>query len=273
MFHGGEQADVTLSFEKYEGIGNDFLVCHLPRPDALSVSQVQKLCDRHYGVGGDGVLIVSPSENGASRGRMTVINADGSQPEMCGNGLRCVALSLLHEGEREAGFVVDTDAGPRHCLVQRDGSEVRVKTSMGRGQLLGSIEHEHDGATFTFSQISMGNPHAVTFAPQLPEAQLDLLGPALSGRIKHGANVEIATMVGSQRIDLSVWERGVGRTLACGTGAAATAVASVHLGLASTDSPIEVHLPGGPLCLTVSDSFEVTLEGPARLVFSGKVAV
>lgn len=264
---------MDLSFRKYEGIGNDFIVCQLPNEDSLPVEVAMQLCDRHYGIGADGVLIVSPARTRDAKAKMSVINADGSRPEMCGNGLRCVALELTPEDQKEAEFVVETDAGPRRCLVERREALAHVTTSMGRGVSLGHIDHDFDGTCWSFLRFSMGNPHAISFAPQLPEAKLDLLGPALSGRIEGGTNVEIATVTAPGRIELSVWERGVGRTLACGTGAAATAVAAVVLGHASAGSPIEIHLPGGPLSLTVSEELNVTLRGPARYVFAGSVRV
>ncbi len=260
---------MELSFEKYEGIGNDFIVCRLDTPQALSVEAAQKLCDRHYGVGADGVLILSPAKSRRAQTRLSVVNADGSQPEMCGNGLRCVALSLADPSSQLSELVIETDAGPKQCQVERNGHRAQVTTHLGRGELLGTIDLEHDGMTLNFIRVSMGNPHAVAFTPQLPEKQLDQLGPLLSGRLVGGSNVEIATILANDSIELTVWERGVGRTLACGTGAAATAVAAISAGHANPGTPVTVHLPGGPLTLTVSEQLDVLLRGPARFVYRG----
>lgn len=268
---------MELSFEKYEGLGNDFIVCRTPSPDTLSPDQAIELCDRHFGLGADGVLLVSPASDARARARMTVLNADGSRPEMCGNGLRCVALYLAREKrELDARFEVETDAGLRSCLVEIDGSveplgrRAQVTTNMGRGVFEGALEAEHAGEPFFFTRVSMGNPHAVSFRPPLSHAALDELGPLVSGRLEQGTNVEIATVESPTEILLDVWERGVGRTLACGTGAAATAVAAVRAGHSPADTPLTLHLPGGPLTITVGTDQGVLLRGPARWVYAGR---
>jgi len=261
-------------FEKYEATGNDFIVLKVPSPEALSPERAMALCDRHFGIGADGVLLLSPGEG--TRARMTVINADGSRPEMCGNGLRCAALALSEAGE-ESDFVVSTDAGPKLCQLKRTGTATAlVTTNLGRASEEGEIVHPlhtADGrGDATFVRISMGNPHAIVFAPRIAPSELDALGASLSARIPGGTNVEVASVVGPQQIELAVWERGVGRTLACGTGAAATAAAAVLLGLVEPSAPIEVRLPGGTLELLVGPDRVVTLTGPARRVFRGHLA-
>lgn len=259
---------MQLSFEKYHGLGNDFLVVRAASPEALTAAQAVSLCDRHFGVGGDGVLLVSPGAAGA-RARMTVLNSDGSRPEMCGNGLRCVALFLTRDaGEVEADFVVDTDAGPRRCVVRRDGARGIVRTGLGRASLEGAIEARVGDDATEFARVSMGNPHAICFRPPIDAETLDHVGPALSKRIDGGSNVEIATVLSPTEIRVDVWERGVGRTLACGTGAAATAVAAVVRGTSPAETALTVRLPGGPLEITVSRELDVELEGPAEWVYS-----
>ncbi len=268
-----------VSFDKYQGLGNDFIVLRHEDPDTFPVERAKALCDRHFGVGADGVLLVSPPTTAAARARMTVLNADGSRPEMCGNGLRCVALFLARDdGAGPSEFVVDTDAGPRSCLVEMVELEVEpdggraasVTTGMGRAQLDGELEVPHGETTERFTRVSMGNPHAIRFGPPVDVARIDELGPAVSSQVPGGVNVEFATLRGPGLIDLVVWERGVGRTLACGTGAAATAVAAALAGHAPFGAPIMVRLPGGPLELRVSrEELDVQLRGPARWVFSG----
>jgi diaminopimelate epimerase len=265
----------NLRFAKYEGLGNDFLIVDAPNETLLDAAQVAKLCDRHFGVGGDGVLLVTPPTSLGSRATMVVLNADGSRPEMCGNGLRCVALHLALQDRAQAiSFIVDTDAGPRLVAVERVDKLASVSVSMGRGLPEGELEHAFGAAKLAFSRVSMGNPHAVTFDAGLDERALDELGPALSAQFPAGSNIELVTTRSERVLDLLVWERGVGRTLACGTGACAVVVAAARQGRVPFDSEVEVRLPGGPLHITVTrETLEVTMRGPARRVFSGEVSL
>lgn len=262
---------MEIAFEKYHGIGNDFLVVETDDPNLVSVERAMELCDRHYGVGGDGVLIVLPPVSTEARARMRVINADGSEPEMCGNGLRCVALHLARRaGENKASFIMDTGAGPLRCDVERTGEQGRVGTEIGKGTALGPLEHGLRDEQYSFARIATGNPHAVCFREPISSELLDLLGPSVSARIEGGANVEIATVHSPTNIRVDVWERGVGRTLACGTGAAATVIAAVQGGLSPRGEPVRVQLPGGPLEITVDDTDRAYLAGPAEWVYSGR---
>lgn len=265
----------TLRFAKYEGLGNDFLIVDTTDDSLLDGEQVAKLCDRHFGVGGDGVLLVTPPKSLGSRATMVVLNADGSRPEMCGNGLRCVALHLALQ-DRAAGvsFIVDTDAGPRLVAVERTDRVASVSVGMGRGLPEGELSHPFGSSELSFSRVSMGNPHAVTFDTGLDERALDELGPQLSAQFPAGSNVELVTVQSARLLDLLVWERGVGRTLACGTGACAVVVAAARQGRVPFDTEVEVRLPGGSLHITVArETLDVTMRGPARRVFSGEVSV
>ncbi len=261
-----------LNFVKYEGAGNDFLVVEAASERAVSPERAIALCDRHYGIGADGVLLVVPATEPKARARMVVLNADGSRPEMCGNGLRCVALHLARRDELErASYSLETDAGERTAEVERSGPAAQITQGMGRGRLCGTTRFAVKGEDRDFLLVDMGNPHAVTFGAPLTEAELDLVGPALSATQPHGANVEIVTPVAG-RLEVLVWERGVGRTLACGTGAAGVAVAAATTGLARFGVPVEVRLPGGSLYVTVDEkTLNATMRGPARMVFSGQV--
>jgi diaminopimelate epimerase len=264
-----------LRFTKYEGLGNDFLVVDAADDSALDTERVVRLCDRHFGVGGDGVLLVTPPKSPGARATMVVLNADGSRPEMCGNGLRCVALHLATQDRaRGVSFIVDTDAGPRLVAVDRNDRSASVSVSMGRGAPEAELKHAFRGQELAFSRVSMGNPHAIAFETNLDEAALDELGPAISGGIEHGTNVELVTVRDERTLDVVVWERGVGRTLACGTGACAVVVAAARQGRVPFDTEVEVHLPGGPLHISVTrETLEVTMRGPAKHVFSGEVQV
>jgi diaminopimelate epimerase len=264
---------MTLRFGKYEGIGNDFLVVDVASDTALGPQQARTLCDRHYGVGGDGVLLSAPPVTPGAHGRMVVLNSDGSRPEGCGNGLRCVALSLARKlGQSRAELIIDTDAGPRTALVEARGDSADVTVSMGRATREGEIFAQHRGEQLTFQRVSMGNPHAIVFDVACTEQELDELGPRVSGSLPGGSNIEIVHATGPASFDVLVWERGVGRTLACGTGAAGVAALAAILGRAPFDAPITLRLPGGPLELTVRrEDLAVTLRGPARFVFAGEV--
>ena len=269
-----------LRFEKWEGLGNDFLVIAAD-PDRLpNEAEIRWLCDRRRGVGGDGVLFVG--QTASERPRMVVRNADGSRPEMCGNGVRCVAAWLRPGGGE---LLIETDAGERRCVVERQGQGWDVAVDMGPARF--GDEITHPGAPgLRFQQVDMGNPHAVSLGQEgdlhrslqgLDEALLDRVGPALSAA-PDGCNVELCRITGDgshpSRIDVLVWERGVGRTQACGTGACAVAAAACRAGRARWAEPLVVGLPGGDLTITVAAGGEaVTMRGPARRAFVGEVAI
>jgi diaminopimelate epimerase len=261
----------SLSFSKYQGLGNDFIVVEAAGPEALSVERAKKLCDRHFGVGADGVLLVSAGRQG-TRARMSVINADGSRPEMCGNGLRCVALHLtILDEATQASFRVETDAGILACHVSRDGFSAQVRTEMGRARVLDPLSFECGDDRLLFHRVSTGNPHAVLFDRAFELAIIDELGPRVSAAIDGGSNVEFAQQRGPGWFDVVVWERGVGRTLACGTGAVATVVAATAIGRADHERPIDVDLPGGRLAIQVAPGLETELVGPAVRVYDGEL--
>ncbi len=269
-------------FSKYEGLGNDFLVVEQARFPELTSELAVKLCDRHFGVGADGVLVTGLREG---RPFMCVVNADGSRPEMCGNGLRCVALYLVDRGlVRESAFEVATEAGPHFVRVLRDGSLASVEVRMRHASLEASdvlaarqgrfVEQpfELGAEQVTLSAVSMGNPHAVTF--DALGGREGELGPRIEKdpRFKAGANVGFAQVRGQDDLELVVWERGVGFTLACGTGACAAAVAAVETGRAHRHAPITVRLPGGALTIKVGDpAAPIEMTGPARRVFEGEL--
>jgi diaminopimelate epimerase len=273
---------VELRFDKYEGLGNDFLV--VDDPDArLTPADAQRLCDRHRGVGGDGVLLTGTRDG---RPFMKVLNADGSVPQMCGNGVRCVGLHLLATGRVGAEpFELDTDAGPHRVLVHEGGREGLVEVWMRAPSLDPAalpLDSDHPwvdeaievaGRTLRVTAVSMGNPHAVTF-DDVGEDR-DVLGPALERdpRFPERVNAGFATRV-QDGLELRVWERGVGWTQACGTGACAAAVAAVETGRASRGEDLRVLLPGGPLTIRVQEPGEaVRMTGPARRIFSGRVEI
>src|SRR6185436_6708347 len=264
-----------MRFAKYHGLGNDFLVVDLRTASAAEAAAVQApdkviaLCDRQFGVGGDGVLAVLPSTTADAR--MRVLNSDGSEAEMCGNGIRCVAKELHDRGGlRKPELAIDTGAGRLTCAIDADGGVARsVTVAMGTPRLLRGeipmtgpagercLEQPLDvaGAIRAVTCVSMGNPHAITYVGSRDEA-LQLartIGPVVEHHawFPNRTNAEFAHVKSRREIDLVVWERGCGITLACGTGACATAVAAILTGRADEATPIRVNLPGGALEITV----------------------
>lgn len=300
---------MTVSFSKYHGLGNDFLVVDLRSVSASVRELVQEpqvakaLCDRQFGVGGDGVLAILPAQNSGADARMRVLNADGSEAEMCGNGIRCV-VRHLHERDHVLGekdhLVIETGAGPLTCTIQKDAAgEPFVTVDMGRPRLtrgelpmVGPADErvletslpslaEVAGQPFagTFTGVSMGNPHAITFIADepAPGALLKLattIGPSVENHASfpRRTNVELAHLRSANEIDLVVWERGCGITLACGTGACATVVAACLTGKSRPGEEVLVHLLGGDLSITVApDLSTVYMRGPATFVFDAVI--
>ncbi len=265
---------IMLRFEKWEGLGNDFILVE----EDLSPARVRSLCDRHAGVGADGVILVKAIDGLTCQ--MIVRNADGSRPEMCGNGLRCVAGYLVDRAGGGSGAVsVETDAGPRQCQVERqaDGS-YRVAAGMGIAtvgeplELPASSEGTGDAErSWSFTTVQVGNPHAVSFAPFV-SADVDEIGPAVDQHVDGGTNVELCKVAeDGRRLEVSVWERGVGRTQACGTGACAAVAAAAAAARVPFDEPVAVVLAGGVLEILVArEDGSLTMTGPARRVFVGE---
>jgi diaminopimelate epimerase len=286
-----------MRFAKYHGLGNDFLVVDLrhAQGDDVAAAQdpavVRALCDRRFGVGGDGVLAVLPSEDADAR--MRVLNADGSEAEMCGNGIRCVAKELYDRGGvRKDRIAIDTGAGRLVCAIDARGELAHTVTVEMGAPRLAYAEIPMTGpanercieqpleiaghATRTFTAVSMGNPHAVTFVRKdEPRALAETIGPLVEhhARFPRRTNAEFAHVIGPREIDLVVWERGSGLTLACGTGACATVVAAILTGRAEEATDVTVRLPGGALSITVLPGMtNVLMRGPALHVFDGELA-
>jgi diaminopimelate epimerase len=285
-----------MRFAKYHGLGNDFLVVDLRAASEADAAAVQApaaviaLCDRQFGVGGDGVLAVLPAAGADAR--MRVLNSDGSEAEMCGNGLRCVVKELHDRGGlRKPELAIETGAGRLSCAIDAvDGVARSVTVAMGaprlrRGEIpmIGPagercVEQplEIDGASRPITCVSMGNPHAIAFVGSRDEALQ--LARTVGTQVEHHpwfpnrTNAEFAHVKSRGEIDLVVWERGCGITLACGTGACATAVAATVTGRADEARPIRVNLLGGSLEITVQPGLSgVAMKGPAVHVFDGEL--
>ena len=265
---------MPATFHKYEGLGNDFVLIEAEREDAVSPSHARALCDRRFGVGADGVLLLLPPTSSGAQARMKVLNADGSVPEMCGNGLRCAVLHVARGQQQENGEITfDTGAGPKPCVIDdRDGRGL-VTVDMGIVHVGNDVHINLDGAgdAWTLTTADAGNPHAIT-TRAASRSIIDSVGPRIAThpQFAAGTNVEFATYRATA-VDLVVWERGVGVTHACGTGACATVAVGVAKGLVSAGAEITVHLPGGALFVTVTEGGRTSMRGPARHVFSGEM--
>jgi len=311
-----------IRFSKYHGLGNDFVIVDLREVDGelrermQDPAVVRATCDRRFGVGGDGVLaILAPRDRASADARMRVLNADGSEAEMCGNGLRCV-VKHLHERDETLRdhtitpdrITIDTDAGPLPCAITaRDGVVHTVTVDMGRprlarrdipmavapdqsgdepfisgvidleGRLPGAVAAEFQGRTFTGTAVSMGNPHIILFVPE-SGAELrtlaEKIGPAIETHplFPERTNVEFAHRRSDREFELVVWERGCGITLACGTGACATAAAACLTEQTRPDQELTVHLLGGDLSITVAPEYQTAfMRGPATHVFDAEL--
>lgn len=260
-----------IAFHKYEGLGNDFIVIDVERPESVPVDVARQLCDRRLGVGADGVLLSLPASSSGADGRMVVINADGSIPEMCGNGLRCVALHLARKRSTSRGqLAIDTDAGNKACTIDDESGRGLVTVEMGIVRFTEDVRLEVDGKSWELALADAGNPHAITVQPASRDV-IERVGPRIErhSRFAAGTNVEFAVVRSPSEIDLVVWERGVGITQACGTGACATAAVAVAKGWSPVDVEISVKLPGGALAIRMTPDGRAIMRGPARHVFEG----
>jgi len=262
----------TLNFIKMHGLGNDFVLIDSRKTDLAGVDLkdlAAKLCDRHFGVGADGLLIVWPSK--IAHYRMQVINSDGSEAEMCGNGIRCFARYVYETDQlKEEVISVETLAGTLlPAVILENGRLIAVEVDMGLPRDEGEVKLHGK----TFRQISMGNPHAVTFVNDFNEINLGELGPLIEhdGHFPNRTNVEFVKVLGQDKIEVVVWERGAGETLACGTGACAAVVAAVLAG--QTGRRVLVQLPGGNLDIEWAEDNHVLMRGPAEKVFEGKYSL
>ena len=257
------------------GIGNDFVLVNgfvykdIPNPGALS----ERMCDRHFGVGADGLIWMVPSD--CADARMRIFNSDGSEPEMCGNGLRCAAQFLRDEGiVNKDVMTIETLAGILTVTFDERGitadmgepilEAARIPVYSDSNRIVLNIE----GHKLSFFCVSMGNPHAVTFDLYPDDDSFYRLGPALEchAAFPAKANIEFCR-VRDGGIDARVWERGDGETLACGTGACATLVAAAVQGFSARESI--VRLPGGELQICWKDDKHLYMTGPAKTVFTG----
>jgi diaminopimelate epimerase len=282
-----------LPFSKYHGLGNDFILVdnRASAEPIISPEQAVALCDRNFGIGADGVIFVLNSTDDTDY-TMRIYNSDGSEPEMCGNGIRCLAkfIAELEAEENQAKtlphtYRIHTLAGTIRPELQPNG---QVTVDMGEPGLLASeipttlaaanekvIDKslEVAGRSWQVSCVSMGNPHCITFVEDVEAIPLAEIGPKFENHAAFPAriNTEFVQVVRPDYLKMKVWERGAGATLACGTGTCALVVAAVLNG--KCDRKVTVELPGGNLEMEWAANNRVFMSGPATLVFSGNVFV
>ena len=259
-----------MKFTKMHGIGNDFVLIDARKEslEGMNLSELGvKLCDRNFGIGADGLLIVSPSSSADVR--MTVINADGSEAEMCGNGIRCFAKYIYETMEKKKELIsVETLSGiVIPTIIDHKGKIALVEVDMGKPRDMKKAKVKNYDAVL----VSMGNPHCVIFTEDTNKIDISKIGPEIENdkMFPKRTNVEFVRVNSKKEITVKVWERGSGETLACGTGACASVAAGVSSGLLDRD--VLVHLPGGNLDIEWSEDDHMILRGPAETVFEGEI--
>lgn len=277
----------ALYFSKFQGCGNDFICVDCRETDVLLDQYCVDLCRRRFGIGADGIIGLYQSD--VADIKMVIINPDGSIPEMCGNGLRClVAFARRQRAFSKSSIVVETGAGVLSCdmlATSADTDQLRIdmgvalfEDTLPRSDFLLNTNQRRTVSIMVQDQavdcvpISMGNPHAVIFVDDVQDVSVQTLGPIIESNalFPNNVNVEFVEVVSDSRLSMRVWERGAGETLACGTGACASVVAGVLMGRCRPKT--SVRLPGGMLEISVnSDTYSVSMSGPATHVFSGSI--
>ena len=265
------------NFEKWQGCGNDFVIIDARKNFQLDEPKtIEKICDRHFGVGADGVIYILNSDKADCR--MRIFNADGSEPEMCGNGIRCFAKYLANEKNFDS-LKVETGAGILTVKVDEnfvtvdmgepifDAEKIPV-AGYGKNKVVAE-NIEVAGKIYKMTCVSMGNPHCVIFVDDISKIELEKIGSLFENHEKfpRKTNTEFVQIIGENKLSMRVWERGSGITLACGTGACASAVAANLNGLAGKIS--EVQLDGGNLKIEWAEDNHIYMTGAAEKVFSG----
>lgn len=279
-----------MKFVKMHGCGNDYIyvdgsVEKIAQEDKPALAK--RLSDRHFGVGGDGVIFINPS--GEADFEMEMYNADGSRGEMCGNGIRCVAKYVYDNHLTERQEVDIISAGQvKHVLLQTvNGRAVAARVNMGRPELTAekipvTADGERvideailvDGKEYRMTCVSMGNPHAVVFVDEVEHLPIEKAGPCFERheRFPNRINTEFVRVIDREHVEMRVWERGAGETLACGTGCCAVVTACVLNGL--TDRKVTVHVRGGDILIEWDEKEDtIYMTGPAVTVFEGEIDV
>lgn len=263
-----------MRFTKMQGIGNDYVYINCFEETVADPKELsKKVSNRHFGIGSDGLILIGPSEKADCRMRM--FNADGSESQMCGNGIRCVGKYVFdHHLVEKKEFDVETEAGIKHLIItEENGKAVLITVDMGIPKVFSEVPEpiEISGKNYEFIGISVGNPHAIYYLNDIDELDLEAIGPNFEthSRFPERTNSEFIEVINPGYIRMRVWERGSGETWACGTGATASAVASALSG--RTSNEVEVELKGGNLTIhwDRDKTGHVFMTGPAVEVFTG----
>jgi diaminopimelate epimerase len=259
-----------IPFFKAEACGNDFLIIDSAYMGSNPAELSRNVCDRHRGIGADGVEFVAVEGSGRIAARL--FNADGSEAEISGNGTRCVAAWAV-ETRGGSEIRVLTGAGEKECmLLKRDKSEFHFLVEMGRAEVLGPRNIDLQDGKIEGLAISTGNPHFVHFVEQFPPNwQSPASAISQHTAFPHGTNVEFVRVLSRNKVEFRIFERGAGETQSSGTGSCASAIAAIHAGLGV--SPVEVVAPGGKQVVHWDGADELLLEGPARLICHGEFFV
>lgn len=278
---------MKLKFTKMHGCGNDYIYFNcfeqdVADPEALSI----RLSDRHFGIGGDGIVLICPSD--VADAKMRMFNADGSEGKMCGNATRCIGKYMYEHGLiSKPEMTLETLSGIKILkMTEQDGKIASVRVDMGKailkpseiptryeGDTAVSVPLTVDGTEYAVTCVSMGNPHCIVFVDQdVSTLDLPKIGPSFENHdmFPERINTEFIRVIDDHTLQMRVWERGSGETLACGTGACAAAVASVLNGYCPKGEDITIHLIGGDLNICYTDE-AVFLTGPATTVFEGSI--
>ena len=281
---------MIVKFIKMQGLGNDYVYFDCLTKTNLIVDPVKvsrTLSDRHFGIGGDGIVLILPHEDADFEMRM--YNADGSEGEMCGNAIRCIGKYVYEQGySQKKDLRILTNSGVRHLslITNNDQQVISVRVDMGKPILNGpeipvnirqnpvlNTPLSVKDREYRMTCVSMGNPHCVIFVDSITDDDILNYGPLIEHHelFPNRINVEFVQVRSSTEVHMRVWERGSGETMACGTGAAAVGVASALNGL--TERRVTVHLSGGDLEIEWADNDRVYMTGPAVMVFSGEVDI
>ncbi|MDO4404070.1 MAG: diaminopimelate epimerase [Atopobiaceae bacterium] len=262
-----------MHFTKMHGLGNDYLYVYGEVPSDIEELSI-RLSDRHFGAGSDGMIYIGPSE--VADFSMRIFNADGSEAKMCGNGIRCVGKYVYDKGlTTKTSLAIETLSGVKQLELQvEDGVVQSASVDMGVVGVGEDRELTVGDSTFTCTPVSVGNPHAVIFVEDAEAAPVATVGPLIEHHeaFPGGVNVEFVQVLSPSELRMRVWERGSGITMACGTGTCASVAAAASKGLVQAHEPVTVHLDGGDLRIVVGHDGQVTMTGPATIVYEGEVA-
>ncbi|MCF8002117.1 MAG: diaminopimelate epimerase [Halanaerobiales bacterium] len=283
---------MKVKFFKMHGLGNDFIMINDIKEELDDYSNLaKKLCDRHFGIGADGIILIQNSQKDKADFKMRIFNPDGSEAEMCGNGIRCYAHYLhINNLTDKNALTIETLAGLiKPEIIEYGLYQSTVKVNMGKPDY--SLDRLHinkkiidanidklfsyplkiEDKEYIINGVSTGNPHVVIYVNNLDQINVTKIGPKIEEHplFKKGTNVEFAEIIDKNKINVKVWERGAGATLACGTGACATAAVSIAQN--RVERNVQINLPGGPLQISQNEKDEMMMTGPSTFVFKGEI--